>query len=134
MARRTINLKWPAQCRDCGAALAAGTPARYYGKGKVYGIGCHEDTRRGPQAPPEDGGAVYEPDGGGHCEDFPCCGHGQGMCASERRAERRAQARKAPVQTPQIEAPAPYFGGTCPDPEAPVDFQTELLDPFGVDR
>ena len=44
MARR-ITLKYPATCKECGADLPAGVLARYYGKGRVYGIDCHEDTR-----------------------------------------------------------------------------------------
>jgi hypothetical protein len=44
MARR-ITLKYPATCKECGADLPAGIKARYYGKGRVYGIDCHEDTR-----------------------------------------------------------------------------------------
>ena len=44
-----IILKFPATCRDCGASLQPGQPAKYYGRGRVYGIECHskpttEDT------------------------------------------------------------------------------------------
>jgi hypothetical protein len=70
---RTITLKFPGTCRDCGTRLAAGDPARWYGRGRIYGIGCHArlgdddglhwDSRRG--------GAVR---GDGMCEDAPCCG------------------------------------------------------------
>ena len=38
---RTISLKWPSACRDCGANLAVGSTARYYGRGYVYGTECH---------------------------------------------------------------------------------------------
>jgi hypothetical protein len=38
---RTITLKFEGRCADCGAALPVGSRARYYGRGKVYGIGCH---------------------------------------------------------------------------------------------
>lgn len=98
MAKRIIMLKWPATCRDCGAELEAGARARYYGRGKVYGVDCHEDTRKtegGPGARPRRR-ARAEDDGGGRCEDFPCCGHGEGMCARERQAERRKAAGHAP--------------------------------------
>lgn len=41
---KIITLKFPAICADehCGKALAAGTQAKWYGRGRVYGIGCHE--------------------------------------------------------------------------------------------
>ena len=41
MARRIINLRYPATCRDCGAPLQEGDQARYYGRGRVYGVTCH---------------------------------------------------------------------------------------------
>jgi len=43
---KTITLKWPATCADCGADLPVGTRARYYGRGRVYGIECHEQNPR----------------------------------------------------------------------------------------
>jgi hypothetical protein len=46
---RTITLKYDGTCRDCGAELLAGTLARYYGRGRVYGTECHEDTRPDPR-------------------------------------------------------------------------------------
>ena len=73
---RTITLKFPGTCRDCGSALAIGALARWYGRGRVYGVGSHDkpvivvndgdvhwDARRGA--------AVR---GNGMCEDAPCCG------------------------------------------------------------
>jgi hypothetical protein len=42
---KTLTLKYDAKCKDCGADLPAGSKARYYGRGRIYGIGCHEDTR-----------------------------------------------------------------------------------------
>ena len=39
---KTITLKFDGTCRDCGATLAAGTTARWYGRGRVYGTECHE--------------------------------------------------------------------------------------------
>lgn len=39
---RTIKLRWSATCRDCGAALEVGDTARYYGRGRVYGVNCHD--------------------------------------------------------------------------------------------
>lgn len=93
---RVIVLKYAATCADCGASLAVGTEARFYGRGKVYGLTCHEkrgrDARRSPfRAGPVDGSrgarrsfydpiGVYASDGtylgkvGGRCEDAPCCG------------------------------------------------------------
>jgi hypothetical protein len=38
---KTITLQYAATCRDCGAALKVGTKAKWYGRGRVYGIACH---------------------------------------------------------------------------------------------
>jgi len=38
----TINLKFAANCKDCGAYLPVGTKARWYRKSGTFGIGCHE--------------------------------------------------------------------------------------------
>ena len=38
---RTITTKFPGACADCGADIAEGAEARYYGRGRIYGIGCH---------------------------------------------------------------------------------------------
>lgn len=54
---RIIKLRWPAVCKDCGADLPEGTEARYYGRGKVYGVHCHDKdgncTPWGPSGPGE---------------------------------------------------------------------------------
>lgn len=36
-----ITLKFDAECADCGATLPAGTRARYFRDGSVYGDKCH---------------------------------------------------------------------------------------------
>jgi len=91
---KTITLRYEATCRDCGAHLPVGTKARWYGRGRVYGIGCHDkpataSTRtayeRGDHSPGAvashyDRRGVYSADGsfmgtiGPRCEDAPCCG------------------------------------------------------------
>jgi hypothetical protein len=46
----TITLSIPATCTECGAALPAGSSARYYSANHIYGIGCHASkpsARRG---------------------------------------------------------------------------------------
>lgn len=43
--RKTITLKFKGKCADCGAVLEVGTTARWYGRGRVYGLECHEDRR-----------------------------------------------------------------------------------------
>lgn len=96
MAKRIISLKYPATCRDCGAKLEAGARARYYGRGKVYGADCHEDDREGRRPTAAKRSTRTVDDGGGRCEDYPCCGHGEGMCSRERSAERRKAAGHAP--------------------------------------
>ncbi len=40
--RRIIQLRYPGTCRECGADLAVGDDARYYGRGKIYGVNCHQ--------------------------------------------------------------------------------------------
>jgi len=37
-----ITLRRADTCRDCGAELPAGSRARYYGRGRIYGTTCHE--------------------------------------------------------------------------------------------
>lgn len=60
-----ITLKHEATCRDCGAKLPAGTRARWYRSGAVYGLDCHERTdtqprrRRGRRAQPPPAGSRY---------------------------------------------------------------------------
>jgi ribosomal protein L37AE/L43A len=51
MARRVISLKYPATCADCGADLEVGDEARYYGRGRVYGVACHDRDRTASDAP-----------------------------------------------------------------------------------
>ncbi len=96
MAARVIRLKFAGTCADCGAHLPVGAPARWYGRGKVYGTECHGEkpgTRRGGMTAYELGEAaargeiseeraewivarMVENDRGpgGTCEDAPCCG------------------------------------------------------------
>jgi hypothetical protein len=66
--KATITLRFDGICRDCGAALKAGTRARWYGKGRVYCAGQHE----GASAKPERELTFKERYG--RCEDAPCCG------------------------------------------------------------
>ena len=42
MPGKTITTRYPSYCADCGAAIPEGVQARYYGRGHLYGIGCHE--------------------------------------------------------------------------------------------
>lgn len=42
---RGITLKFDGVCADCGAFLAKGTTARWYGRGRIYGYTCHTDAR-----------------------------------------------------------------------------------------
>ena len=38
---KTITLRYPATCADCGAELKAGDRAKWYGRGRIYGLTCH---------------------------------------------------------------------------------------------
>ena len=49
---RNLITKYTGTCADCGAELPAGTKARYYGRGRLYGVDCHEDTAKTDTAPP----------------------------------------------------------------------------------
>ena len=94
MSGRTIKLKWPARCTDCGATLVPGERARFYGRDRIYGTRCHKQTRsasgrtayeRGDRSPGAiashyDRTGFYSADGkklGSSCGciDYPCCGH-----------------------------------------------------------
>ena len=46
MMARTITLRYDARCRECGAHLPAGTEARYYKRGFIYGLKCHPKRPR----------------------------------------------------------------------------------------
>ena len=48
---RTITLKYASVCKDCGAQLQPGDRARYYGRGRVYGVECHEQKPARPRKP-----------------------------------------------------------------------------------
>jgi hypothetical protein len=69
----TITLRFAATCRDCGAALAPGDRARFYGRGRVYGTACHANS--GENAARATGAAAFfARRKSGPCEDAPCCG------------------------------------------------------------
>lgn len=71
--RRIIRLQYKARCRACGTSLPEGARARYYGRGRVYGVDCHDkdDNPINEQSP-----VIEEYPTVGHCtcEDRPCCG------------------------------------------------------------
>jgi hypothetical protein len=90
MAGKIITLKFAGVCRDCGTPLPAGTKAKWYGRGRVYGLECHEKppaglrrTASGELVDREGrtgwvasfpGGAEVFQNYKGRCEDAPCCG------------------------------------------------------------
>ena len=49
---RNLITKYTGTCADCGAELPTGSKARYYGRGRLYGVDCHEDTAKTTTAPP----------------------------------------------------------------------------------
>jgi len=71
-----ITLKREGACADCGAVLAAGTSARWYRNGKVYGLTCHPArAASGSRWPKRGARAASAPSTfRGRCEDAPCCG------------------------------------------------------------
>jgi len=86
---KTIILKFAGKCYDCGASLAPGTKAKWYGRGRVYGLDCHaapaglsrnksgelvdKNGHIGWVATMSDGSEAYQ-NYKGRCEDAPCCG------------------------------------------------------------
>ena len=44
---KTIFLKYAGRCSDCGTSLSVGTKAKWYGRGKVYGLDCHSRDSSG---------------------------------------------------------------------------------------
>ena len=74
---RVITLKYAGRCSDCGSSLPVGARARWYGRGRVYGLDCHDHyTTSDGQAPRV---SNFTTSGGTftkcNCEDYPCCGH-----------------------------------------------------------
>ena len=82
MAGRKITLKYAGTCRECGAELPVGSRARWYGRGRVYGLTCHgRRENKYQRLTRENPGLVIFSDGTeayqnprGRCEDAPCCG------------------------------------------------------------
>lgn len=76
---KTITLKFEGKCADsnCGAILPVGSKAKWYGRGRVYGIGCHSAPQTGRKVnyyySPTTGGE-WSQNASGRCEDAPCCG------------------------------------------------------------
>ena len=86
---KTITLKFAGKCRECGTDLPAGTKAKWYGRGRVYGLDCHaapnglrynssgelvdKEGHIGWVAQNGDGSESYR-NYKGRCEDAPCCG------------------------------------------------------------
>ena len=76
---KTIVLKYQGKCADCGAILPIGSKARWYGRGRVYGIGCHEKAEYTTSNGRKPSVSYITTSGGTfascNCEDYPCCGH-----------------------------------------------------------
>lgn len=84
---KLITLKFEGKCADksCGAVLPVGSKAKWYGRGRVYGIGCHgsKPSKKRYGGYRNSGiNVYYSPSTGnewsqnarGRCEDAPCCG------------------------------------------------------------
>lgn len=89
---KTITLRYPTSCRHCGAHLEPGQRATWVGRGRVYGLTCHDKASAAVEAPQVedeplgltysrfDKFGLYAHDGrkiatSCHCIDYPCCGH-----------------------------------------------------------
>jgi hypothetical protein len=51
MAGSVISTKYPADCAECGTPIPVGAQARYYGKRRAYGLGCHERPQKATSEP-----------------------------------------------------------------------------------
>ena len=86
---KTITLKYAGKCADCGAELPVGSKAKWYGRGRVYGLECHskpwglKESKDGNLVDRNghigwvsqgSGGKEYYRNYRGRCEDAPCCG------------------------------------------------------------
>lgn len=78
---KTIYLKFAGKCADCGSHLPVGTPAKYYGRGRVYGLECHPKPSKAVRAARRAYGFNPSSVVTGEqepkpypCEDAPCCG------------------------------------------------------------
>ena len=73
---KTITLRYAGKCSDCGTPLPVGTRAKWYGRGRVYGLDCHDRNTSDGRAPRV---SSFTTSGGTftscNCEDYPCCGH-----------------------------------------------------------
>lgn len=76
-----VNRFDDAKCNDksCGAMIPVGAKIKWYGRGKVYGIGCHDKVTSLSSkstswvATTNSGAEIYQ-NRSGRCEDAPCCG------------------------------------------------------------
>lgn len=75
---KTITLKFEGKCADknCGATLPAGSRAKWYGRGRVYGLDCHDkpQSNRVNYFYSPSTGNEWSQNSNGRCEDAPCCG------------------------------------------------------------
>ena len=71
---KIINLKFPGKCKDCGTELAVGEQARWYKRGVIYGITCHDKPEADELGITWDSSRGVAVRSNGMCEDAPCCG------------------------------------------------------------
>jgi hypothetical protein len=62
---KNIILRYSTRCSDCQTVLAVGDEARWYGRGIVYGLVCHDRSNVKSDT------TIHRT---GRCEDAPCCG------------------------------------------------------------
>lgn len=75
---KIIYTRFATKCADvnCGTEIAVGQKVKWYGRGKVYGIDCHDKNGRLSTswvATTNSGAELYQ-NRRGRCEDAPCCG------------------------------------------------------------
>ena len=119
---RTITLKFDGTCRDCGAELLAGMTARYYGRGRLYGTDCHEDSR--------EGAARSTPGAARSAAPLPIGRHAVKITAAEAAllGARRRKATLAVVEAgSEVECTGTYWDGGSRSAYALLDTATRRL-------
>lgn len=66
---RRITLKFAGTCADCGAELPVGSTARWYGRGRIYGLSCHTQEAKPEEKPVSNNQAALDLNETDGCEE-----------------------------------------------------------------
>jgi len=71
---KIITLQYAGHCADCGTELPAGTRAKWYGRGRVYGLNCHSKNGSKADYSFRNPGGRSALRNGKRCYPCPTCG------------------------------------------------------------